>query len=385
MQSRLSVRSIGTLTSCASPVAAPLRRPLAAASSHKARKNAATPPFLGRNTLLSPSPSSYKTTFSPPFSSRLNVSSGNQQPRDNSTPPRKHPGDTTFGEDSAAFDLSKQTVKDWTLFFTLLTVVLGALYAVWIAPNGFGIGAEFVSSLESLFSSSEATIIGILFVFAIFHSGLAYLRPYGEELIGARAYRVIFALVSLPLAMAAVVYFINHRYDGVPLWNLRGIPGVHEAVWITSFISFYFLYPSTFNILEVAAVDEPKLHLWETGIIRITRHPQAVGQLLWCAAHSAWIGSSFMIVTSLGLMVHHAFGCYHGDFRLERKYGDAFDELKARTSTVPFLAILEGRQELPKDYYKEFLRAPYLFLVPFCIGAYLSHPLMQYGALKLGW
>ena len=124
--------------------------------------------------------------------------------------------------------------------------------------------------------------------------------------------------------------------------------GVHEAVWILSFISFIFLYPSTFNLLEVrhtlqsggfavrnlrmcfkpptawmwalyvqrhstgglgqqhqhrclgplplfcwskvccvwrkcynlnsaqvAAVDEPKLHLWDTGVIRITRHPQA--------------------------------------------------------------------------------------------------------------
>lgn len=47
------------------------------------------------------------------------------------------------------------------------------------------------------------------------------LRRAGEELIGARAYRVIFALVSLPLAIAAVVYFIDHRYDGVPLWNVR--------------------------------------------------------------------------------------------------------------------------------------------------------------------
>lgn len=33
----------------------------------------------------------------------------------------------------------------------------------------------------------------------------------------------------------------------------RGVPGVHELVWILSFISFYFLYPSTFNILEVGA------------------------------------------------------------------------------------------------------------------------------------
>jgi zeta-carotene isomerase len=71
--------------------------------------------------------------------------------------------------------------------------------------------------------------------------------------------------VSLPLAVVAVVYFINHRYSGIPLWDLRGVSGVHELVWIISFISFFFLYPSTFNILEVAAVDKPKLHMWETG------------------------------------------------------------------------------------------------------------------------
>lgn len=56
--------------------------------------------------------------------------------------------------------------------------------------------------------------------------------------------------------------------------QLRTVPGAHELVWIVSFISFFFLYPSTFNLLEVAAVDKPKLHMWETGILRITRHPQ---------------------------------------------------------------------------------------------------------------
>lgn len=107
-----------------------------------------------------------------------------------------------------------------------------------------------------------------------FHSAAALLHLAGEKLIGARAYRVMFALVSLPLATVALVYFINHRYSGTPLWDLRGVTGMHEFVWLLNFVSFYFLYPSTFNILEVAAVDEPKLHLWETGIMRITRHPQ---------------------------------------------------------------------------------------------------------------
>jgi hypothetical protein len=114
----------------------------------------------------------------------------------------------------------------------------------------------------------------------------AFPAPVGEKLIGARAYRVLFALVSLPLATVALVYFINHRYSGTPLWDLRGITGMHEFVWVLNFVSFYFLYPSTFNILEVAAVDEPKLHLWETGIMRITRHPQvsSLRLLLLCDA-----------------------------------------------------------------------------------------------------
>ncbi|KAI8107388.1 hypothetical protein M9435_002419 [Picochlorum sp. BPE23] len=289
-----------------------------------------------------------------------------------------------FGEDAAAFELSEQNVTSWALFFTLLTGVLGLIYVLWIDPS-YGVGSSFTGLIESLAPTSEIAILEILFVFAVVHSGLAYLRPYGEDLVGARAYRVMFALISLPLAIAAVVFFINHRYDGIALWNIRGIPGVHEAVWIASFISFYFLYPSTFNILEVAAVDEPKLHLWESGIIRITRHPQAFGQLVWCLAHTAWVGSSFMVATSLGLMAHHAFACWHGDFRLKRKYGDAFEELKKRTSIVPFAAILEGRQVLPEEYWKEYLRLPYLFLVPFCIGAYVCHPLMQQASYWLGW
>jgi zeta-carotene isomerase len=41
------------------------------------------------------------------------------------------------------------------------------------------------------------------------------------------------------------------RYSGIPLWNVRGQPLVHELVWGLNFVSFFFLYPSTFNLLEV--------------------------------------------------------------------------------------------------------------------------------------
>ena len=158
-----------------------------------------------------------------------------------------------------------------------------------------------------------------------------------------------------------------------------GMPGVHEAVWSLSFVSFIFLYPSTFNLLEVAAIDEPKVHLYETGIIRISRHPQMVGQLIWCAAHMLWTGNSFVAVASAGLMAHHAFGCWHGDQRLRARHGEAFDAVKARTSVVPFAAILDGRQRPPPPdaFLREFLEAPYFAIVAFTLGAYALHPFFQ--------
>lgn len=45
----------------------------------------------------------------------------------------------------------------------------------------------------------------ILFTFALVHSGLASLRGAGEKLIGERAYRVLYAASSLPLAVSAMV------------------------------------------------------------------------------------------------------------------------------------------------------------------------------------
>ena len=70
-----------------------------------------------------------------------------------------------------------------------------------------------------------------------------------------------------------------------------------SPVRCASFSSFFLLYPSVFNLKEVAAVERPRLHLWETGVIRITRHPQMVGQLLWSAAHLSMVGSSFTALT----------------------------------------------------------------------------------------
>ncbi len=231
-------------------------------------------------------------------------------------------------------------------------------------------------------TSSHFIMFGWLVGFAIAHSGLASLRMTVEKRLGARLYRVIFAIVSLGIAVPMLIYFFNHRYDGLQLWNVQGVPGISEFVWILSAISFLFLYPATFNLLEIAAIQKPQVHLYETGIIRITRHPQMVGQIIWCIAHTVWIGTSFMVVTSIGLILHHLFGVWNGDRRLALRYGEAFEVVKARTSIVPFGAIAQGKQTLE---LKEFLRPAYLGVGAFTLLFWWLHPIVIRASGNVPW
>jgi uncharacterized membrane protein len=186
----------------------------------------------------------------------------------------------------------------------------------------------------------------LLLGFAVLHSGGAALRVWGAQRLGERAWRLLFAAVSVPSAGLLIAYFLAHRYDGVRLWNLQDQAWVEPVVWVGTAVSFFFLYPATYNLLEIPSLLRPQVRLYSTGIIRVSRHPQAVGQVLWCATHLLWIGTSFMVVTCLGLIAHHAFAVWHGDRRLRRRFGPAFDELQATTSILPFQAVLSGRQEL---------------------------------------
>tara|TARA_B100000674_G_scaffold176132_1_gene142568 strand:- start:150 stop:899 length:750 start_codon:yes stop_codon:yes gene_type:complete len=193
----------------------------------------------------------------------------------------------------------------------------------------------------------------LILIFAIIHSGGAALRNKAESIIGPRLWRLVFVSLSLPSAVILIGYFLTHRYDGLRLWNLQGNSFVFYLVWVLTAISFIFLYPATYNLLEIPSLQKPEVRIYSTGIMRVTRHPQAIGQIIWCIAHSLWIGTSFTLITSFGLICHHLFAIWHGDKRLEFKFGEEFYKFKESTSVIPFLAIIEGRQIFRfREYFK---------------------------------
>jgi len=293
--------------------------------------------------------------------------------------------DLGIGEDAGTFAWKNERWGDvfgldWLQFFVAVGSIMSALIFLWILP-GTGYGDDFVAGLEGICGgNSHLVTLAFGIIFPIVHSGLASLRPYAEPIVGARFWRVVFAWPSLCLSYSWIVYFIAHAHDGIVLWDGEQVAVAHTLAWIVNFASFFFLYPSVFNLKEVAAVEKPKVHLWETGVIRITRHPQMVGQVMWSAAHLAMVGSSFTFLTMTLLVGHHLFACWNGDRRLLNEHGDAFLQIKERTSVVPFQAIVEGRQILPPDFYKELLRAPYALIAVGTLGAYAAHPYMQAGA-----
>lgn len=214
----------------------------------------------------------------------------------------------------------------------------------------------------------------LLALFAIVHSGLASIRTNIVNIIGERLYRVIFAISSLTMAGICIGFFIGHRYDGYVLWRLQGQAWTSWVVASLSVVSFGFLYPGTFDLLSIAAIKKPKLRLFQdVGVLRITRHPQLWGQIIWCIGHEIWLGSSFGMVACLGLIAHHLFGAWHGDRRLESKYGKEWRDYARRTSILPFGAAFDGRQDIR---WSEFVTPAYVGVAAFVVAIYKAHPLM---------
>ena len=113
-------------------------------------------------------------------------------------------------------------------------------------------------------------ILVLILIFAVIHSGGAALRSRAEAVIGPRLWRLLFVSLSLPSAVILISYFLAHRYDGIRLWNFQGNNYVFLLVWILTAISFLFLYPATYNLLEIPSVLKPQVRIYAVSYTHLT-------------------------------------------------------------------------------------------------------------------
>lgn len=267
-----------------------------------------------------------------------------------------------------------------------LSAIAVTLPAVLALSETSGSDVSFVSYLVTHYASHYMLLAGTV-AFAMLHSGLASLRQVlVPSILPERFYRVLFALSSLPSAVALITFFVAHRYDGLQLIPsiaaLQPLPQFRTAVYALTVVAFLFLYPATFNLLEVAAIQRPTFRFYEKGITRICRHPQLYGQLLWGISHFAWLGSSFAAETALALVAYHCFGVWNGDRRLRDKYTDDWALYAERTSILPFAAIVSGKQTLN---IREFFVPAYAGVILAAVGFYAAHPAVYKAVAGLHW
>lgn len=195
-----------------------------------------------------------------------------------------------------------------------------------------------------------AMLIAAAAVFLAIHLLIAgtKVRDVITGVIGEKAYLGLFSVASI----AAIVWLAmaynaaQPMAENIRLYNLGprafdfGIPVVALAFLLG--VQGLLMPNPTSVQQESAATKEGVVH----GVLRITRHPFLWGVAIWAAFHLAVNGDEASIILFGTFLVLPILGTFSIDAKRRRKMGAAWDGFAAKTSNIPFGAVLTGRNQL---------------------------------------
>ena len=179
------------------------------------------------------------------------------------------------------------------------------------------------------------------------HFGLAGppIRTKLAGRLGERTWRGLFALLSL-LGLGWLIWAFHLSQQPENFYGLWLPP--EWLLWLPFFVMPFALLllvcslstrsPTAVGGESALAAPEPAV-----GILRVTRHPMLWSFALWAAAHLAANGDFGSIVLFLAILVVALGGMPSIDAKRTRAMPEAFAAFTARTSILPFAAILAGR------------------------------------------
>jgi uncharacterized membrane protein len=166
--------------------------------------------------------------------------------------------------------------------------------------------------------------------------------------VGEQPYLGIYSIVAAATLGPLIYEFGYNKHAGPLLWYLRTVAPIRWLAWLlmlTAFIMFVgsFITPNPGGIGAEGGSTEPR------GLLKITRHPQLVAFSLFGIAHmlmNGWAGDVifFGMFPALGII-----GGMHQDQRKIRELGDRYRQFLAKTSFVPFAALLSGRARWSRE------------------------------------
>lgn len=167
------------------------------------------------------------------------------------------------------------------------------------------------------------------------------LRPALVARLGERGFLGLYSIVAFAtLGWMILAWRAVERPD--PLW-LAPLGWWPAASVVMLFAAILFAGSLVRNPAlphpgaEPRAIPEPK------GVFAITRHPMNWSFILWALVHISVSGNPRNLIVAGGILVLAFFGSLGQDARKRRLLGAVWRQWCARTSFVPFAALLSGR------------------------------------------
>lgn len=188
-------------------------------------------------------------------------------------------------------------------------------------------------------------VVAAVFLLAT-HFGISSTGARGALVarLGERPYLGVYSLVAL-----AAFVWLGRAYGQapyVPLWLPAGWQAWVPLLLVPVALAFVVAGLST---PSPTAVGQERVLLGEEparGILRVTRNPFLWGVALWAVAHMVPNGDVASLVLFGTLAILALWGSALIDAKVARRMGADWDRFAAKTSNLPFAAILAGRQRL---------------------------------------
>lgn len=168
--------------------------------------------------------------------------------------------------------------------------------------------------------------------------------------LGEKAYMGLFSIFSF----IGLIWMIK-AYGGAPYIELWG--QITAARWLSSLLillAFLFIVLGMLSRNPTSIGGETLLTTAEAsqGIFRITRHPFLMGFAIWAATHLIYNGDLASTVFFGGFLILSILGPKAIDNKQHLTCREDWEAFAAKTSIIPFQAILQGRNRLA---FKELL------------------------------
>jgi uncharacterized membrane protein len=196
---------------------------------------------------------------------------------------------------------------------------------------------------------SVVSMVMLWILFAGTHIGLAA-RPVRSTLVartGERGFSVLFSVVAAVSFTILVTFYAAHRFEGLPgfavgalapvRWGLMALMVAASALLAASLTA----YPrSPYALLSGRGIREPR------GLERITRHGFFAATAVFAVVHALLATRLVGTIFAGGFAVLAIVGAWHQDRKFLARHGETYAAYLAVTSTLPFGAIVAGRQRL---------------------------------------